>query len=139
MTPPFAPSTPGGDGGTSHWSSQKTYALVATGIGVAAMGVGAVFGLMAQSSWSHSKTECSSPADCPQHAQAVSDHDSASSSATAATIALIAGGAAIVAGAVLWLTAPRVDAAGVTTSTGSLGVAPCAGPSNAGLPLRGAF
>jgi hypothetical protein len=139
VTTPLVPSTPGADAGTSRWSSQKTYALVAAGIGVAGVGVGAVFGLMAQSSWNHSKTECSSPADCPQRAQAVSDHDSASSSATAATIALIAGGAAIVAGAVLWLTAPRVDAAGVTTSTGSLGVAPCASPSNAGVVLRGTF
>ena len=138
-TTPLAGSRPGADTGTSRWSSQKTYALVASGIGVAGVGMGALFGFMAQSSWSHSKTECSSPGDCPQHAQAVSDHDSASSSATVATIALIAGGAAVAAGAVLWLTAPRVDVTGGTTSTGSLGVGPSAGPGNAGLLLRGTF
>jgi hypothetical protein len=134
--PAVTPDARQGADGASAWSGQKTAALVAGGGGVAALAVGAVFGLMARASWSSSQSECTSTSHCPRYAQAVSDRDSAASSATVATIAFVAGGAALAAGAVLWLTAPRRGAD--STPAAAVVVSP-GGPAGAGVTLRGWF
>lgn len=123
---------------SERWSPQKTLALVAGGVGVVGIGAGTVFGLMARSRWSSSQSECPSSANCPQHAQAVTDHDSASSSATLSTIAFAAGGALLAAGAVLWFTTPHSEDAKPVT-TGTIRLLPTAGPSGAALLLTGGF
>jgi len=135
-TLPAAP--PDADAGASGWSTQKTLALVAGGVGVAGIAVGSVFGWMAHSSWSSSQSECPSAANCPQHTQAVSDHDSATTSATLATIAFAAGGAALAAGGVLWFTAPRSES-GRSATTSSVRLAPGVGPGSASLVVTGVF
>ena len=121
----------------SSWSGQRTIALVAGGVGLAGIVVGSVFGLMSRSSWSSSQSECPSSANCPQHAQAVTDHDTASTQATISTIAFAAGGVALAAGAVLWFTAPH--AATETTPRASLRLTPSVGPGSGGLLLGGVF
>jgi hypothetical protein len=137
-TAPPAPAAADTGTGATAWSTQKTLALVAGGVGVAGIAVGSIFGWMAHSSWSSSQTACPSASNCPEHAQAVSDHDSATSSALVSTIAFAAAGAAIAGGAVLWFTAPRTESmAGATT--GSLRVVPGAGPASAGVLLLGEF
>ncbi|MGD0526563.1 MAG: hypothetical protein ABSE49_15555 [Polyangiaceae bacterium] len=123
---------------TAGWSTQKTLAFVAGGVGVVGIGAGTVFGLMARSRWSSSQSECPSSANCPQHAQAVTDHDSASSSATISTIAFVAGGALLAAGGVLWLTTPHTDDA-KPAMTSTIGLLPAAGPGGAGLFVTGGF
>jgi hypothetical protein len=122
----------------SGWSTQKTLAVVAGGVGVAGIALGSVFGWMAHTSWEAAHGECPSATSCAQHAQAVSDHDSASSSATISTVAFVAAAAAVTGGAVLWLTAPRVTARAESARVAKsprLGVA----PAGAGLLLTGEF
>lgn len=80
-------------------------------VGLIGIGVGAFLGARASSLWSSSQTECKSPTDCPAHDQAVTDHDAAVGMATGSTIAFIAGGALLVAGGVLFFTAPYVSPA----------------------------
>ena len=135
--PPPPPPPPAAAGGSSTWSGQRTIALVAGGVGLAGIGIGSVFGLMSHSSWSSSQSECPSASNCPQHAQAVTDHDSASSQATVSTIAFAAGGVALAAGAVLWFTAPHGTAE--TATRASLQITPGVGPGSGGLLLRGVF
>jgi len=134
---PAGVASPGSSEGVataSRWSTQKTLALVAGGVGVAGIAVGSVFGWMAHTSWQTAQSECPSAASCPQHAQALSDRDSATTSATVSTIAFVTAAAAIGGGVVLWLTAPRAEPAGTTTAA-RIGVAPGVG----GLQLTGAF
>jgi hypothetical protein len=131
LPPPPAPLA----GTSSSWSGQRTVALVAGGTGLAGMAVGSVFGLMSRSSWSSSQSECPSSTNCPQHGQAVTDHDAASTQATISTVAFAAGGVALAAGAVLWVTAPRA----ATEASPTLRLTPSVGPESAGLLLGGVF
>jgi hypothetical protein len=135
--PEGSPSAPATEVGAGGWSTQKTLALVAGGVGVAGIAVGSVFGLMAHSSWSSSQSECST-SNCPNRPQAVTDHDSATTSATISTVAFIAGAAALAGGAVLWFTAPRTESPPAAT-TGRVRVAPGVGPSSAGVLVMGVF
>jgi hypothetical protein len=80
-------------------------------LGLVGIGVGAFLGARASSLWSTSQSECGSPASCTNHDQAVSDHDAAVGMALGSTIAFIAGGALLVAGGVVFFTAPYVSPA----------------------------
>ena len=112
----------------STWSDRKTIALVAGGVGIIGIGVGAVFGVMTLSQYSNSKTECGS--GCAAGSQAASDYNTANTSATISDIGLIAGGVLVAGAAVLWITAP---------SGAQVQVTPTAGPQGAGFSLRGTF
>ncbi len=132
--PPATPPTaqPEASGG----SSQKTIGIV---VGVAGLGgivLGSAFGAIASSKWSSSHSECPAPG-CAQHAQAVADHDSASSAATVSTIGFVAGGVALAAGAILFFTAPSSNTA--TGSSVGVRVAPSVGPGSGGFLLQGVF
>jgi hypothetical protein len=99
-------STPPLDQGTQSnaGSTQRTAAVVVGAIGVVGVGIGAVFGLGASSKWSDAKSKCADyPYGCSQ--EALDDKSSASSKASAATVAFIVGGAAIAGAAALWFTA----------------------------------
>ncbi len=116
-TPPIAgPAPDGGTGGTVGTdepdapprSRRKTYAVVAMGVGGAALIGGVVFGSMARSKWSEAKdvcggTTCTSMADLERANEL---GDAASSKASISTILVIAGGLAAAGGVVLWVTAP---------------------------------
>jgi hypothetical protein len=69
--------------------------------------LGAITGSMAASSWSSSKSACSTTS-CPNHDKAVRDHDDAVTFATISTIGFIAGPVLVAAGGVLFFTAPLV-------------------------------
>jgi hypothetical protein len=128
------PSTAGPPPSPPSANGQRTLGLVVVGAGVAAVAAGAVFGSMASSKWSSSKDACATPSNCPNHDQAVSDHDAAKVDATISTIALAAGGAALAAGAVIFLTAPRRRAIGTAWQ-----LAPWVGLSGAGIAWKGAL
>jgi hypothetical protein len=137
-TPPAA--TPA-DATPSSWSTQKTLAVVAGGVGVAGLVVGGIFGSIASSKWGDAKNECWG-GSCPQYQQAVNDQSSASSAATVSTIAFIVGGVAVAGGAVLWFTAPSGSSpssgdGGAATAT--LRLVPQIGPGVAGVSLGGGF
>jgi hypothetical protein len=97
---------------TSTWSTQKTLAVVAGGVGVVGVALGSVFGLIASSQASTAKNECM-PGTCTPdgHAAALSDHDSAATSGNVSTVAFIVGGVGLATGIVLWFTAPRAKEA----------------------------
>jgi hypothetical protein len=133
--PALATLPPAADTGTSAWSSQKTIAVVVGGAGVAGVALGSVFGAIASSKWHSSQTECPM-AGCTDHAQAVTDHDSATNAATVSTVAFVAGGAALATGVVLFFTASRNEA---SPSTVGVRVVPSVGPRAGGFLLQGVF
>jgi len=116
-------------------SSQRTWGLVAGGVGIAGLAVGTVFGLLAANANNAQNSDCSSSASlatCPHHAQALSDHATTVTDGTISTIAFVAGGALALTGAILFFNAP-------SPSTESLGVVPAVGPNVAGLSIAGRF
>jgi hypothetical protein len=135
---PIAPSGREGEGKGSH---QATVGLGVGSAGVAAVIAGGVLGLMASAKWSDSKSACGAPGcDPAEHATAVSDHDSASGLALGSTIAFAAGGAAVAAGAVIFLTAPSGHPeAPHEGAWRSVRIAPAVAAQGAGLLLHGVF
>jgi hypothetical protein len=123
-------STSGGLG------TQKAVGLIAGGVGVAGVAVGAVFGLMASSAWSQQKSDCPSATNCPNHAQAVNDHSTMSTDGTISTVAFAAGAAFLAGGALLFFTAQSPAEAGKA----ALVVAPTiVGREGGGVRLSGSF
>ncbi len=125
---PASLATPGSDHAGSTWNGQKTAALVAGGVGIVGIGIGAVFGAKTFSDWNNAKTECTTV--CAAGSPAQNDKSSASTSATISDVGFIAGGILLGGAAVLWLTAP---------SGAHVQVAPAAGPQGASLMVRGTF
>ncbi|HEY0194755.1 MAG TPA: hypothetical protein VGC42_26765 [Kofleriaceae bacterium] len=107
--------------------SRRPLAVTLGAVGLAGVAGGLVFGLVASARQSHEQAACPSATDCPDRAAAQRDYDSARHFATASTLALLAGGALIATGAVLWLTSPP--------RRPGLALAPGVG----GLIVRGAF
>jgi hypothetical protein len=130
--PAMAPPAP-----TAHGlGARKVFGLTVGGAGVAGMAVGAVFGAMTFSETSKQKSDCASPATCPFHALALSDHSTATTDGTVSTVALIAGGALLVGGAVLFFAPIHSSDQPAPTA---LVVVPSAGPGRGFLSLSGAF
>jgi hypothetical protein len=119
---------------------QKRAGYLVGGGGLFVTGVGAVFGLVAVINWKNTKTECGPgfPTVCTgNETQFNSDVTHTDTAAGAADVFLGIGGAAVVAGVVLLLTAPPP----VPTATvqGRLKVTPTALPNGGGLMLGGSF
>lgn len=88
------------------WPTQKIVGVVAGGVGVVGLGVGAFFGLRTMSKWNDVEGQCSgTPRDCPQ--SGVDLANQAKNSGTVSTIAFVAGGVLVAGGAVLFFTAPK--------------------------------
>ncbi len=109
--------------------------LVAGGVGVAGLVVGGVFGVKTLSQVDQQKTDCASPTLCPHPAAAASDHSTGETDRTISTVGFIAGGALLVGGAIVFLTAHR--AAERPGPAGALIVVPSVGPGSAAVFLRG--
>lgn len=90
-------------------STQRTAAIAVGAVGVAGLGLGTVFGILAKNKWSDAKAQCSNyPSACSP--EGIDLNSTASSQATISTVAFIAGGAALATGVVLWVTAGHKDA-----------------------------
>jgi hypothetical protein len=102
-----SPSSGGGDAAAtpSSGARQRTIGVIVGGMGLVAVGMGAFYGIRAFSRWADAKEECDAKLECS--ARGVSLGDEASSAATVSTISMIAGGALLGLGAVLFFTAPR--------------------------------
>ncbi|WP_394839627.1 tetratricopeptide repeat protein [Pendulispora rubella] len=114
------------------WSTQRTLAVVAAGVGVVGLGAGTFFALSANSKWSDAKDQCQ-PNGCPR--DSVDKGNDARSQANVATAAFIVGGVALAGAGVLWFTAPSSErGAGV-------GIVPMgdARSGTAGLMAHGRF
>lgn len=98
-------------------SGQRTTAVVVGAVGLAGIGVGAIFGLGASSKWSDAKSHCAAyPYSCD--AQGIDARSSANSKATVSTVAFIVGGAALASAAVLWFTAGSGKESNVAVGVG---------------------
>jgi hypothetical protein len=128
-SPPPAPSTP--PAAQSEGSTQRTLGFVIGGMGIVGVAVGSVFGILAMGSESSSKNLC--PTDACASAAAVQDDANARTQANVSTVAMIAGGAVLVTGVVIYFTAPKGK-----TVTG-LRVMPAVGGGEFGLRLGGAW
>jgi len=119
-------ATPPPDAGLG---TRRIVALSLGAAGVVGLATGSVFGLMAISQKNQQQSACGSTGSCTDsgHAQALGDHSSAVSDGTISTVGFLAGGALLVAGAVVFLTGS------------SSGVTPSVGPSGAGLSWSGRF
>lgn len=117
--------------GARRWSGQHTAAVIVGGVGLASLGVSAVFGLQARSKWSDAQDRCPDG-----YCGSQSDVDLGSDARSAANVATVFGAvglAGIAAGAALWFTAPSRRAGTVTVGVGG---GPGTGP---GLSLGGRF
>jgi hypothetical protein len=135
----LAPATPASvettEGTPGDWSRQKTLGIISGSVGVAGIVVGSIFGIMTFSAAGQQKTDCPQ-AGCANHDQALSDHSTAVTDGTISTVAFIAGGALLAAGAFLFYTAPQ---AGSPRPAARLIVAPSVGPAAGGFSLRAEF
>ena len=82
----------------------RTVGIAVGAVGLAGIGIGSFFGLRTSEKWKEAKTHCNSSYECDQ--TGVDLTEQARSSGTVSTIAFIAGGVALVAGVVLFVTAP---------------------------------
>jgi hypothetical protein len=123
---PAQPSAPPSEG----MPGQKIGALIAGGVGFAAMATGGIIGLRARSKYG--SADCGSD----NHCSLAGFNDRTSAQSTARTASWVfAGGAAVLAtGAVLWLTAPSAASAGP-----KVGARPMVGPDVAGVAVGGAW
>lgn len=108
---------------------KRPAAWIAGGVGVAALGVGAFFGVSALTKSNDAKSRCSL-ASCTS-AAAVGENNDAKTAATASDVALGAGLVALGVGAVLFFTAPSPSAPAASTR-----VAPFVGRRQAGLAFE---
>jgi hypothetical protein len=119
---------------SSSGGTQRTAAFVAGGVGIAGLAAGAIFGVVALADQGNLRDACGgSVSRCvaPNGAASVTGpQDSARTAATVSTVAFIAGGLALAAGVVLFITAP----AGHRVEIGASG-----GPGAANLSLGGRF
>ena len=113
---------------------RRKWAYVVGGVGLATLGAGVVFGLMARSSWSTAEAHCDDDIVCDRTGYDAAND--AASSATLSTVLVSVGAAATVAGVVLWLTAPGVRAHEPAAATSSLRPAAI---GDLGLAWQGAF
>lgn len=104
-------------GQRSSLGPQKIAAIVATGVGVIGVGVGAVFGAHALSKRSDASKAC--PDRCADQS-GVDLWNSARSAGNVSTVAFIVGGVGLAAGATLWFTAKASTTPQVGIGPGSI-------------------
>ncbi len=132
--------------GSDTGAGQRMTGLIVGGVGVAAIAVGSVFGLLASGASKAGKDACGPgyPSNCtnpdgtataPKNNRAEDKISTAKSDATVSTIAFIAGGALLAGGAVLYFTAPKAGG----KEAARLRLAPAVGPGTAGAVLAGTF
>jgi hypothetical protein len=88
---------------------QRVVALAVGGLGVLGLAVGAAYGVMAKSKWSETLTHCQGGALDKCDPTGISLGSAASTDATASTVGIVVGGAAVAAAAVLFFTVPRAS------------------------------
>ncbi|MEZ4401917.1 MAG: hypothetical protein R3B06_17945 [Kofleriaceae bacterium] len=113
---------------------RRVLGLGLAGGGVAALGVGVAFGILATSANQDAKAECGGDVtDCRGDLATANDLvDGARTKATVSTIAFAVGGAAVAAGVVLYVTAPRFHERQVA-------VTPALSGDQLGFLVRGSF
>lgn len=106
-----SPASPDGTPATrledaKRGSAQRTAGIAVTGVGVAGVIVGSIFGLVSMSNASDADKECAPPDFKLCSAKGVEAGDSAMSAGNVSTVAFVAGGLLVAGGLVLYFTAP---------------------------------
>ena len=130
LPPPPLPTLPRDPG-----KSRRLLGVIVASVGFAGLATGGTYAMMAHNANQDAREECGgSVSDCRGDV-AVAQYmvDQARSRSTIATIGLGVGAAAVVAGAVLYVTAPK------PLAEGDYVLVPTAGRSHAGLALTGRF
>lgn len=117
--PPPPPPPPPEKAAGGYWSGQRIAGAAVVGVGVVGLGVGTVFGLSTFSKRSERDEHCTATV-CD--AQGLALHDDAKQSATLSTIGFAVGGAAVIAGSILFFTAPRTKPKDADVALGPGGV-----------------
>ncbi len=120
---------------TRRGATHRTLGWLSAGLGAAALGVGLGFGLSSLSSRNDSRTHCTGDA-CD--AAGLRLREDAITSGSIATIASIAGGAAVAGGLILVLTAPS-GAPSSHEPAGKVRATPTMAMGGGGLMLQGVF
>jgi hypothetical protein len=94
-----------GEEGAPRGGAQRVVGLSIGGVGLVGLGLGAFFGMTAASKNDEAAQHCRDGTACS--AEGIRLDGEARDAATISTIAFIAGGAAVVSGAILFFTAPR--------------------------------
>ena len=129
-------ATPAGPSG-SVWGTQRIVGVAAGGVGIAGVIVGALFGGMTAKKVSDSKGSCNADGSaCFEPGYSL--RQDAKTTANVSNVAFAVGGAALVAGVVVFATAPRAAGPAKAGSTG-VRVAVSASPELAGLMLMGGW
>lgn len=117
-------------------SSQRVAGLVIAGVGVAGVALGSAFGVLAGNDWHSSNTDgqCDANSKLCLTQAGVDSRASAQTEALVSTVGFVAGGVAIVAGAVIFLTARKAPA-----QTGWLVAPSVDGKGGGGMSLSGSF
>lgn len=112
-------------------SGQRLAGIVIAGVGIAGLGASAIFAVIAKNTYNDSLDKCqpNNPGLCTT--DGVSERNNARTDGDIASVAFGVGAAALVGGAVVWLTAPRAS------STGAAGIV--VAPTLGGAVVRGAF
>jgi hypothetical protein len=127
--PSTGPSTETRGAETPQGANLRTIGLVVGGAGVVGLGVSGVFALLANSNHQSALSNCEG-GSC--NASGFSKENGARFDGDASTVAFVAGAAALVAGAVVWFSAPRNKPSGAASS---ISVAPALG----GAVVEGAW
>jgi hypothetical protein len=112
---------------------RRIFGLALAGAGIGGLAVGGVFGASARSHNADAKEICGGDIDRCDPArtnEAQKEIDDARSAATISTVAFIAGGAAVVTGVILFVTAPKGERRAVS-------IAPLVDANTAGVALSG--
>jgi hypothetical protein len=119
------------------WGGQRIAGAAVGGVGIVGLVVGAVFGARALAKMATSKLTCTvaEPADQCDAAGLAARRD-VKSAANGSTAALVVGGAALAAGAVVFFTAPAAQA---SAPSGRIGLRVAGAPGGATFALEGAW
>ncbi|MBI4705240.1 MAG: hypothetical protein HY744_29380 [Deltaproteobacteria bacterium] len=111
--------------------------VVLTGVGVAGVGVGTVFGVMAIGNEKDLRTLC--PGSVCQKPEAIDSHKKAQRNANISTAGIGVGAASAIAGIVLLIVGDRPEAERGADAAQSARIVPVLGPGGGGLSLSGSF
>jgi hypothetical protein len=109
----------------------RVLAIIVGGLGVAGVGVGCTFGLMAKPTYDKSAPYCDGDV-CTSEGHYYRERGRTQGNIS--TAAFVVGGAGLVTAAVLWITAPKRPA-----SDGALVIAPYIADGSSGMSVRGIF
>jgi hypothetical protein len=133
---PFAPAAPAPP---ALSNDRRNVGFAVGGAGLVLLAAGGASGLVATLKWGDAKDACGPtfPVSCANKSGAASDRSTALTTSTLADIGLAVGGVALVAGAVIVLTAPPPGPRDARSAT--LTLAPQVGPQANGVLLMGTF